>query len=175
MRKVAIEADHTWQEPIPQAGAKGLKAARAIGMLTYRNYALFGKQQTDNDKEKTDNFQAAAYINYQGDKLVNRFNAYSYWLLTKAMDSHNIARGRAGQIDDVLHTMHQPALLIGITSDILCPVHEQESIAAGMPNCTLEIIHSEYGHDGFLIEHEQISRKLAAWLAEKAGDTAAVN
>jgi len=81
-QRLSIEADTTWKEANPNAGAKGLKAARAIGMLTYRNYEIFKEKQTDADAEKTDDLKAASYINYQGDKLVNRFNAYSYWLLT---------------------------------------------------------------------------------------------
>ena len=71
-------------------------------MLTYRNYGIMVKQQTDPDFEKMDNYKASSYINYQGDKLVKRFNAYSYWLLTKSMDSHHIARGRGGRLETVL-------------------------------------------------------------------------
>lgn len=65
-QRLAIEADSTWQLPSPDAGAKGLKAARAIGMLTYRNYGIMVQQQTDPDIEKLDNYKAASYINYQG-------------------------------------------------------------------------------------------------------------
>jgi homoserine O-acetyltransferase len=90
-QRLAIEADNTWQDHRPDAGRNGLKAARAIGMLTYRSYDIMVQNQTDPDPEKLDNFKASSYINYQGDKLANRFNAYCYWLLTKSMDSHNIA------------------------------------------------------------------------------------
>src|ERR1051326_7905615 len=93
-QRLAIEADPTWRKEADEAGAKGLKAARAIGMLTYRNYETFADQQTDDNHNKLDNHKASSYINYQGDKLVKRFNACSYWLLTKSMDSHNLARGR---------------------------------------------------------------------------------
>ena len=163
-QRLAIEADCSWQDATPQAGARGLKAARAIGMLTYRNYQTFVRTQSDPDKDKTDGFRAASYINYQGDKLVNRFNAQTYWLLTKAMDSHNIARGRAADMATLLGQLSHPTLLMGITSDILCPPEEQLFLEKHMPNATYHEIDSSYGHDGFLIEFEQIGGILKAWM-----------
>lgn len=165
-QRLAIEADGTWQQPQPQAGAKGLKAARAIGMLTYRNYDTFQQKQTDPNPEKIDHFKASSYLQYQGDKLVNRFNAYSYWLLTKAMDSHHLARGRGGDLIKVLQQLSTPALIMGITSDILCPVAEQQFMAQHMPNATLIEIDSTYGHDGFIIETEQITLSLQQWMQD---------
>ena len=163
-QRLAIEADATWQNPSPQAGAKGLKAARAIGMLTYRNYGMMVQQQTDTDTEKLDHYKAAAYIQYQGDKLVQRFYAYSYWLLTKSMDSHHLGRGRGGKLEPVLQSIHQPTLIVGISSDILCPLTEQEFLAHHIPNAQLIEIHSDYGHDGFMVESILISEHLAKWL-----------
>ena len=164
-QRLAIEADNTWLQPSPTAGAKGLKAARAIGMLTYRNYGIMVKNQTDNDPEKLDHYKASSYINYQGNKLVKRFNAFCYWLLTKSMDSHHMARGRGGDIDKVLQLMPQPALIIGISSDILCPLEEQRHLAQQMPAATLIEIDSTYGHDGFMVESEKIAKYLSAWLS----------
>lgn len=164
-QRLAIEADDSWQDHAATAGAKGLKAARAIGMLTYRNYGTFQERQTDPDPEKIDDFKASSYINYQGDKLAKRFNAYSYWLLTKAMDSHHLGRGRGGDLIKVLRTIDQPTLIIGITSDILCPLDEQRFMAAHMPNSSLVEIDSAYGHDGFIIETKQITQHLGNWLA----------
>ena len=166
-QRLAIEADCTWKQPIAQAGAKGLKAARAIGMLTYRNYGIYQEKQTDEDPEKIDNFKASSYINYQGDKLVNRFNAYSYWLLTKSMDSHHLARKRGGDLIKTLGTMHTPTFIMGINSDILCPLDEQRFMEQHMPNATLVAIDSTYGHDGFIIESAQITAHLKAWLHRK--------
>ena len=163
-QRLAIEADPTWKETKPNAGAKGLKAARAIGILTYRNYDIFKEKQTDADAEKIDDLKAASYINYQGDKLVNRFNAYSYWLLTKSMDSHHIARGRGGDLKATLSSIQTPTLIIGINSDILCPLTEQKFMEAHMPNASLVAIDSMYGHDGFIIETAQITTHLKAWL-----------
>lgn len=165
-QRLAIEADSSWQDPTPQAGAKGLKAARAIGMLTYRNYGTFQDKQTDPDPEKIDDFKASSYINYQGDKLVKRFNAYSYWLLTKAMDSHHLGRGRGGDLINVLRSITQPTLIIGIRSDILCPLDEQQFMADHIPNTHFFEIDSAYGHDGFIIETAQISRFLGGWLKD---------
>jgi homoserine O-acetyltransferase len=163
-QRLAIEADPTWKDDNPNAGAKGLKAARAIGMLTYRNYAIFKEKQTDADPEKMDDFKASSYINYQGDKLVNRFNAYSYWLLTKSMDSHHLARGRGGDLKATLASIQTPTLIIGIKSDLLCPLAEQAFMEAHMPNASLVAIDSMYGHDGFIIETAQITTHLKAWL-----------
>lgn len=165
-QRLAIEADSTWQDASPQAGQKGLKAARAIGMLTYRNYGIMVQKQTDPDTEKLDHYRAASYIHYQGDKLVKRFNAYSYWSLTKAMDTHHLGRGRGGNVEQVLQDIQQKTLLIGISSDILCPLEEQRHMKAHLPNATLVEIDSAYGHDGFMVEAEKISQCLSAWLSE---------
>ena len=163
-QRLAIEADASWMDLTEKAGARGLKAARAIGMLTYRNYGIMVKNQTDEDPEKLDNYKASSYINYQGDKLVRRFNAFSYWLLTRAMDSHHIARGRGGQVDTILKSIFQPALIIGVSSDILCPLEEQRHLVREMPAATLIEIDSSYGHDGFMVESEKIGKFLSAWL-----------
>ena len=165
-QRLAIEADHTWKDADAKAGAAGLKAARAIGMLTYRNYGIFQEAQTDPDPEKTDNFRASSYIHYQGEKLVNRFNAFSYWLLTKAMDSHHLARKRGGNLIKTLRQLHQPVLIIGINSDILCPLDEQRFMKDHLSNATLVAIDSAYGHDGFIIETRQITEHLEPWLKQ---------
>lgn len=162
-QRLSIEADCTWTDDSDNAGANGLKAARAIGMLTYRNYNIMVQKQSDEDNSKVDNFKASSYIQYQGEKLVKRFNACSYWLLTKSMDSHNIARARSSAAE-VLNTIEQPTLIFGISSDILCPLVEQEFLTKHIPSAKLIQIDSEYGHDGFMVENEQISMHLAAWL-----------
>jgi homoserine O-acetyltransferase len=163
-QRLAIEADPSWQSTVPEAGRNGLKAARAIGILTYRNYGIMVQQQTDPDKEKLDGFKASSYILYQGEKLVSRFNAYCYWLLTKSMDSHQLGRGRGGNLEAVLRGIPQKALLVGITSDILCPVEEQRHMAGSLPDATLVEIDSAYGHDGFMVEGQKIATLLGEWL-----------
>ena len=163
-QRLAIEADGTWKDESPNAAKNGLKAARAIGMLTYRNYGIMVEQQTDTDTEKLDNYKASSYINYQGNKLIQRFNAYSYWYLTKSMDSHHMARHRGGKLEPVLQSIQQKTLLIGISSDILCPLIEQHFLAKNLPNATLIEIDSSYGHDGFMVESKLISQHLGEWL-----------
>ena len=166
-QRLSIEADATFNTASSTAGAKGLKAARAIGMLTYRNYGIMVQQQTDEDAEKIDHFKASSYINYQGDKLVQRFNAYTYWQLTKSMDSHNIARGRGGNLAAVLNTFTQRTLIIGISSDILCPLVEQRFLANHIAGATMIEIDSDYGHDGFMVENKLISQHVAEWLGDE--------
>jgi len=162
-QRLAIEADSSWKDNSDDAGAKGLKAARAIGMLTYRNYETFAERQTDDEHHKLDNFKASSYIHHQGDKLVKRFNAYSYWILTKSMDSHNLARGRKN-IESVLKSIKTKTLVIGISSDILCPSSEQKFLKKHLFNARLKIIDSSYGHDGFLIEWQKLTKAIASFL-----------
>ncbi len=163
-QRLAIEADPTFGEQRRDAGANGLKAARAIGMLTYRNYRAFVNTQTDDD-DRAENFRAESYIRYQGEKLVKRFNAYSYWLLTKTMDSHNVARGR-GKMEDVLKKVQAKTICIGISSDMLCPVNEQQLLAAHIPGAKYVEIDSPFGHDGFLVEGKKIGEILREFLGE---------
>jgi len=166
-QRMAIEADGSFKESFDKAGEKGLKAARAIGMLTYRNPHIYEDKQRDDDTNKLDDFRASSYIRYQGDKLAKRFNAFSYWVLTKAMDTHNLSRGRSKTLEEVLQTVSQRAFIIGIETDILCPLHEQQYLAQHIPDAELVVIHSEYGHDGFLTERKHIETHLNRWLKEK--------
>lgn len=163
-QRLAIEADCTWKEPNAEAGKKGLKAARAIGLISYRNHGILVKKQTDEDPSKTNNFKAASYMEYQGEKLVNRFNAQSYHLLTKAMDSHNLSRGRKGTMSEILKGITQRTIIFGIQSDILCPLVEQEFLAKNIPHSKMIVIDSAYGHDGFMVEAEIISKHIREWL-----------
>ena len=161
-QRMAIETDPTWREDHPDAGNNGLRTARAIGMLTYRNYETFLQQQSTPD-DRTENHPASSYLIYQGDKLVKRFNAQSYHLLTRAMDSHNLARGR-GSMEAALASITTETLVIGISSDLLCPAAEQQQLAAGLPHGSYVEIDSPYGHDGFLVEGEKITSALRGWM-----------
>lgn len=134
---------------------KGLAAARAIAMLSYRSYESYVKTQTD-EEEKIDNFSASSYQNYQGLKLVKRFNPDSYYVLSKAMDSHNVGRGR-GSVEQALGMIRAKTVVIGIDSDNLFPIIEQEYIAEHIPDGNIETIDSLFGHDGFLIEYDQLT------------------
>lgn len=155
-QRMAIQVDPTWKERRADAGSAGMKTARAIALLSYRNYQTYLKTQTSSQTDQTDNFPASSYQQYQGDKLVKRFNAYSYWFLSKAMDSHNVGRGRGG-IVKALSQIKAKTLVLGIKSDILFPVEEQKLLAAYIPDAHYDELESLYGHDGFLIECDQIT------------------
>lgn len=156
-QRMAIETDPTWKEKRPDAGHTGMKTARSIALLSYRNYETYQQTQTSQKVDQTDHFPASSYQQYQGDKLVKRFNAFSYWILSKAMDSHNVGRGRGG-VTKALQQVKSKTLVLGIRTDILFPLEEQKFLAACIRNARFEEIESLYGHDGFLIEAEQISR-----------------
>lgn len=165
-QRMAIEAAPGWAQNTLEGSEAGLKAARAIGMLSYRNYALFAAQQTDPDQSRLRDYRSDSYIRYQGDKLAQRFNAFSYFSLSRTMDSHNLARGRAENTELALQQIIQPTLVIGISSDILCPPAEQQHLASGIPGARLEIVDSPFGHDGFLVEWEAITEILRQWWNE---------
>jgi homoserine O-acetyltransferase len=162
-QRLAIKADRTWYNQSDDAGLKGLKAARAIALLSYRNYKTYRNTQSESSNEKTDDFKAISYQNYQGEKFIKRFNAFSYWVLSKAMDSHNIGRGR-GQLEEVLKSIKANTLVIGISTDILFPVNESLFLAQNIKGASFEIIDSVYGHDGFLIETQQLTKIIKNFL-----------
>jgi homoserine O-acetyltransferase len=148
---MAIAADQTFYTNEKDGGAKGLKAARSIALLSYRSYQAYSITQQEDNNEKTDQFKASSYQNYQGKKLVNRYNAYSYWYLTKVMDSHNVGRGR-NSVEWALGQIKAKTLVIGIKSDVLFPFEEQQYLFEHIPNSAFAELDSFYGHDGFLIE-----------------------
>jgi homoserine O-acetyltransferase/O-succinyltransferase len=166
-QRLAITADPNWTSGEIGIGDNGLKAARGIGMLTYRNYDLFKNQQNDQDLDIYKEHKATSYIKYQAQKLADRFDALSYYKLTEAMDSHQLARGRENSTEKVLNQITIPTLVMGISSDILCPTQEQQFLANHIPNAEYHEIDSAYGHDGFLIESDKISSILADWISKK--------
>jgi len=154
-QRLAIKADSTYGKKDENAGEEGLIAARSIALLSYRSYEGYSFSQSEDNNEVLTNFKASSYQKYQGIKLAKRFNAYSYVLLSHAMDAHNVGRSRGG-IENALAQIKAKTLLIGITSDILFPLEEQRKLWLHIPNSKLKTIESAYGHDGFLIEHEAL-------------------
>jgi homoserine O-acetyltransferase len=154
-QRMAIAADSSWQENSPSAGKQGMKAARAIGMLSYRSAEGFGVRQLEESDAKLDDYRAASYQRYQGEKLADRFNAYTYWILSKAMDSHHVGRGR-GAVEQVLSQVRPKTLVVGIETDLLFQISEQRFLAEHIPGATLSCLQSQYGHDGFLVEFDQL-------------------
>jgi homoserine O-acetyltransferase len=150
-QRMAIQADSSWQTDSPHAGRQGLGAARAMALLSYRNYAVYQRTQAESSAEMLDNFKAISYQRYQAEKLQKRFHAFSYWTLSKAMDSQNVGRGRES-IEKALASIQANAHIVGISSDILFPPSEQRLLAQYIPKAAYYEIDSDLGHDGFLVE-----------------------
>ncbi|MGK7397029.1 MAG: homoserine O-acetyltransferase family protein [Candidatus Cyclobacteriaceae bacterium M3_2C_046] len=154
-QRSAISQDLTWPLHTDEAGLDGLKIARSIAMLSYRNYSIYQEKQFEPDSDKTDGFKATTYQQYLGEKLADRFNAFSYWVLSKAMDSHNVGRNRNG-CARALNQIKANCLVIGIKQDLLFPLVEQEYLVQHIYQAQLLAIDSDYGHDGFLLETQKL-------------------
>lgn len=158
-QRTAIENDSSWLLESADAGKKGLSNARAIALLSYRNQMIYNETQKELSDERIYSSKAASYQNYQGQKLVKRFNAFSYWHLAKAMDSHNVGRGRES-VNAALSQVKASTLIISVEGDLLFPQPDQLELKHGIIDSKHVIIDSQYGHDGFLIEGKKIEKKL---------------
>lgn len=173
-----IESDCSWKNNTPEAGREGMKIARSIALLSYRHYETYTATQhgftTETELLPIDKrvSKAESYQHYQGEKLAKRFSAYSYHFLTHVMDKHNVGRDRTS-VQAALNGIKAKTLIIGISTDILFPPVEQEFLAAYIPNAQLSIIDSNYGHDGFLLEYETLTRLLENFIdsAEESSST----
>ncbi|MCS6973530.1 MAG: homoserine O-acetyltransferase [Cyclobacteriaceae bacterium] len=157
-QRMAIEADSTWKENRDDAGCEGLKAARAIAMLSYRNYTCYGQTQ-QGIWHDSNQFKAVTYQRYHGEKLAKRFNAFTYYVLSRMMDSHQVGT-KSDSAEEALGRIQGKTLVIGIDSDILYPLQEQEYLASAIPGARLAVLSSLYGHDGFLAEFGQLKQAL---------------
>nr|WP_294903804.1 homoserine O-acetyltransferase [uncultured Lacibacter sp.] len=164
-QRLAIEADVTWKNKSADAGQAGLKAARSIALLSYRHYDAYGISQIEETNDVLENFKAESYQRYQGDKLVNRYNAFSYYFLSKGMDSHNVGRSRTS-IELALKEITAKTLVIGISNDLLFPISEQQFLANTINDAHFKSIESFYGHDGFLLEYDQINKAIHHFLQQ---------
>ena len=178
-QRQAIFADADWQEghyAPDRPPAKGLAAARMMAMMSYRSHRefsdRFGRSIMPPNGQK-EVFATESYLRHQGKKLVGRFDANCYVHLTRQMDTHDVSRGR-GDYFETLGNIRQPALVVGITSDVLYPVSEQEELAKHLPNARLEVIDALSGHDSFLIERARMSEILSKWLNRIADVSAAI-
>ena len=158
-QRMAIAADQTWQESHDEAGMEGMKAARAVGLLSYRNYVCYEAKQHESSDAVYDNFKASSYQNYQGEKMKKRFNAFSYWIISKAMDSQNIGRDRGGLVK-ALKKIKAKSLFLGIDNDILFPTVEQKFLTGHVEGAVYDEIDSYYGHDGFLLEFDKLTKAI---------------
>ncbi len=137
--------------------ARGLAAARMIAMCTYRSpaelEARFGRARSEGS------FAVQSYLRHQGAKLVDRFDVHAYRVLLRAMDTHDLGRGR-GEYEGVLRRLAVPTLVVSIPSDVLFLPEEQRELARLLPCARLATLSSPCGHDGFLVDQLAVNRLL---------------
>lgn len=139
----------------PLGGKAGLAAARSIALISYRSFEGYNTTQFEKDEDCTFPQRAGSYQRYQGKKLVDRFDAYSYLSMLDLTDSHNVGRFRGG-VEKALGMVKARTICVGIDSDGLFPTEEQKFMAQHIPGAGYRQITSAFGHDGFLLEWEQI-------------------
>ncbi|UFU12832.1 homoserine O-acetyltransferase [Curtobacterium sp. C1] len=163
-------ADGDYHDADPGEGPhRGLALARRMALMTYRapdelNGRFARSWQSDVSPLGDDGrFSVESYLDFHGNKFTRRFDAASYVTLTHAMDSHDVGAGRGG-VAAALGTVRARTLVVGVSSDRLFPAEDQHRIAAGVPDALdgdrAAVIESEFGHDGFLIEHEAVGAHL---------------
>mmetsp|Transcript_45357 Transcript_45357/g.142231 ORF Transcript_45357/g.142231 Transcript_45357/m.142231 type:complete len:382 (-) Transcript_45357:201-1346(-) len=164
-QRQAIYADPKWcngrfdpNDPPLQ----GLAVARQMAMVSYRTAKAFQKKFGRETKDGS-MFQVRSYLEYQGEKFKTRMDPLSYLCITEQMDTHDVGRHRGG-IDAALASIAQPTLVLGVDSDVLYPLHEQEELAAKIPGAQFQIVNSNEGHDGFLLEQDQIQAAVKSFL-----------
>ncbi|AEE44691.1 homoserine O-acetyltransferase [Cellulomonas fimi ATCC 484] len=174
----AIRADPNYRDgdyydaPDGHGPHVGLGIARQIAHQTYRSaFELderFGRiPQGAEDPLEGGRFAVQSYLDHHGDKLVRRFDANSYVVLTRTMITHDLGRDRGG-VAAALAQVTARALVVAVDSDRLFPPAQSERVAAGIPGAgPVATIHSDYGHDGFLIEEDQVGRVVAQFLADE--------
>jgi homoserine O-acetyltransferase len=167
----AIRADPKWRggdyyEAEPGDGPhEGLALARGIGHISYRTElelaARFGRDhQVDEEPFVGGRYAVESYLDYHGDKLVRRFDANSYLVLSTAMNHHDVGRDRGG-IAAALATITAQVTIVGMSSDWLYPVRLQQELGELVPtSSTVDIVQTISGHDGFLVESEPLGRIL---------------
>lgn len=152
----------------------GLALARQISQVTFRSDDVFtdrfGREPVEplaGRFEMWQRFEVERYLDYHGAKLARRFDANSYLLLTKAMDLHDLGRGRGG-LAAALRRISAPVLSMGISSDILYPAYQQRDLVEGVEAvggaAAYHQIESPHGHDAFLIDIDQVADGLVPFL-----------
>ncbi len=160
---MAIKTDPTFGEPRLDAARQGLSTARAVALISYRGPFAYNMSQKD-PEEKPDPFfhRVQTYQEYQGKKLCDRFDVYSYVRICESGDSHDVGRGRGG-VAAALSRIKANTLVVGITSDILFPPATQKALADNIHGSIYEEMSSNFAHDGFLIEHLQLNDIISRW------------
>ncbi len=164
-QRMAIECDPTFGERNAEAGLAGMATARAIALLSYRGDKAYNHTQADAAEPCSSPFQhrVLSYQRHQGEKLRRRFNAYSYYRLLQAYDSHNVGRDRGG-VEQALRHIKARTLLVSISSDLLFPPADHQVLARHIPDCEYHVIDSDYGHDGFLVESDKLNGIIQAFM-----------
>ena len=155
---------------------QGLAIARMVAQVTFRSDNVFtdrfGRELADTDADYNglglwDKFEVENYLDHHGDKLIRRFDTNSYLIIGKAMDLHDVARGR-GSLQTAASRITAPVLSMGISSDILYPTYQQkqirEIISESGGSCEYVEIDSPHGHDAFLINLDQVGKPLVEFL-----------
>ncbi|MEX0778570.1 MAG: homoserine O-acetyltransferase [Balneolales bacterium] len=171
-QRQAIYADTKWNDgdySDEDPPAKGLAAARMMAMLTYRSAHSFEERFSRNIQPDTDIFEVESYLRYQGKKIVDRFDAMTYVRLTEAMDSHDVARGR-DSYKNILGRVKIPALIIGIDSDLLYPIAEQQELSELLGNGHYVEMNAPDGHDSFLVEFNKMQQIVREFRERKTSD-----
>jgi homoserine O-acetyltransferase len=145
-----------------QQPKQGLALARQLAFITYRSNLEFTARFNRNEGTQQ-SFAIQDYLQHQGYKFTERFDANSYIRLSECMNSHDISHGY-NSIKSALQTIQQPTLVISLEHDQLYTYSEQAQLAEYIPNAEHELIHTQYGHDGFLIETKAMSNILHRFL-----------
>lgn len=165
-QRMTIFADKTYGEKRADAAREGLAAARALALLTYRGGKSYNLTQQDNHHhdEVPEYHRACSYQRHQGDKLIKRFDAYSYITILDSFDTHNIGRGRNG-VQQALKRIKCPVLSVGITTDIIFTPEEIKEFTEWIPDSRYKEISSHFGHDGFLVEYTLLNEIIKDFFA----------
>lgn len=157
-QRLALEADPTFREARSlDGGREGLKCARAQALISYRCFKGYGLTQREEDPDTLFAGRVASYERYQGEKLVRRgFDAYSYYCLCNALDSHNAGRGRGG-VQKALQAIKARTTVVAVDSDLIFPPAESREWTTWIPGAQYVEISSNFGHDGFLLETAKLS------------------
>lgn len=165
-QRMALEADATFGDV--NGGQAGLAAARSMAVLSYRSALAYQRKQSEDSDQVFDRLRAASYQRYIGQKFTQRFNAWSYWYLTKAMDSHNILRGLENGPVDLLRVTTR-VLFAALRDDLLFPVQDIYRASLEIPGARCVTIETDYGHDGILTHAKEIGAEIASFAAEDRG------
>jgi homoserine O-acetyltransferase len=168
----AIRSDPCWHggdyHGLAEGPHRGLGIARRIAHVTYRSEpelaVRFGRAaQPGEDPWRGGRYAVESYLDHHADKLVRRFDAGSYVTLVEAMDSHDVGRGRGG-VTAALGRVSARSVVAGVDTDRLYPLTQQAELAGGL-GVRLHTVTSPYGHDGFLLEADQVGALVTETLA----------